>query len=130
MIFVREGHNEPMLYRAATDSWEDLTAPGMALGFVRDYDFEVAGPVLLSEGDILVLYTDGVPEARNGSGEQYETDRFREVVRSRRTRPAEEIVDCVVREVEQFQASKDFDDDLTIIVVKVTGEGPPPIPRR
>ena len=49
-------------------------------------------------------------------------ERFRELVRARRTRSAEEIVEHVVREVSQFQGSEDFDDDLTLIVVKVTGE--------
>jgi sigma-B regulation protein RsbU (phosphoserine phosphatase) len=122
--YVRAGHNEPILYRAATDEFTDLTAPGMALGFVRDYEYEVVGPVELEPGDILVLYTDGIPEARNenGDGEQFEMGRMKEIVRRMKTRSAREIVDALVREVSEFTGSEEFEDDLTLIVARVTSE--------
>jgi phosphoserine phosphatase RsbU/P len=122
MRYVRAGHNEPLLYRAAEDRFDELRAPGMALGFVRDYEFEVAGPVMIDPGDILILYTDGIPEARDASGEQYGMERFEELLRAWRTRPAEEIVDSVVREVAEFTGSEMFEDDVTLIVIKATGD--------
>jgi len=118
--YVRAGHNEPLLYRAATGKFEELRAPGMALGFVRDYDFLVAGPVSIEPGDILILYTDGIPEARDASGEQYGMERFQEVLDAWRSRPAQEIVDRVVHEVAAYTGSDVFEDDLTLIVAKAT----------
>lgn len=124
--YVRAGHNEPVLFHGDTGEFEELRAPGMALGFVRDYNFELAGPVTVKSGDILILYTDGVPEARDATGEQYGMERFQEIIRAWRSRPAEEIVDRVVRGVAEFSGSEVFEDDLTLIVIKATGVGPGP----
>ncbi|MEN8151781.1 MAG: GAF domain-containing SpoIIE family protein phosphatase [Planctomycetota bacterium] len=116
--YVRAGHNEPLLYRAALSEFEELSGPGMGLGILRDYEYKVSEPVTLAEGDILLLFTDGIPEARNG-GEQFGMDRLRRVIEARRTRSAREIVDSVVRDVREFAESDQFEDDLTLIVVKV-----------
>lgn len=124
--FVRAGHNEPLLLRGDTGEFEELRAPGMALGFVRDYDFELAGPLTIRPGDMLILYTDGIPEARNAAGDQYGMERFQEVLNARRSRPAREIVDRVVREVADYTGSLGFDDDLTLIIAKATEDGVPP----
>ncbi|MCU0726822.1 MAG: SpoIIE family protein phosphatase, partial [Planctomycetes bacterium] len=122
--YVRAGHNAPLLYHAAEDFFEELEAPGgMALGFVRDSRFEVAGPLTLKTGDILVLYTDGIPEARNARGELFGLKRMRDIVRTRRTRPSKEIVDVMMREVGEFSTKVGAEDDLTLIVLRVTEEG-------
>jgi len=120
--YVRAGHNEPLLYRPAESGFRELTAPGMALGFVRDYEYEVAGPVELLPGDILILYTDGIPEARNRGKEQFGMARFQEIVESYRTRSSREIVEGIVRRVRDFAGQEQFEDDLTLIVVKVAGD--------
>jgi sigma-B regulation protein RsbU (phosphoserine phosphatase) len=117
---VKAGHNDPVVYRRATEGFEELQAPGMALGFVRDYAYEVAGPVELHPGDVLLLYTDGIPEARNQAKDQFGMERMLEIVRARRTRPAREIVEGIVREVAEFIGENPYDDDLTLIVAKVT----------
>lgn len=128
--YVKAGHNEPIVYRAATDAFEELAAPGMALGFLRDNDYEVAGPVLFSPGDILLLYTDGIPEARNREKEQFGMERMLDVLKARRSRPAKEIVDGIIRAVTEFAGARGFEDDLTLIVVKILDENPAPAARR
>ena len=74
----------------------------------------------LEPGDILILYTDGIPEARDASGEQYGMERFQEILNAWRSRPAEEIVDRIVRDVAAYTGSDVFEDDLTLIVAKAT----------
>ncbi|MHC4472828.1 MAG: PP2C family protein-serine/threonine phosphatase [Planctomycetota bacterium] len=122
LYYVKAGHNDPILYRRESNEFEELKAPGMALGFVRDYAYEVAGPVELFPGDILLLYTDGIPEARSTLKEQFGMERMCEIVRGKRTRPASEIVEGIVREVAEFIGDNPYDDDLTLIVTKVNEE--------
>jgi sigma-B regulation protein RsbU (phosphoserine phosphatase) len=122
LSYVKAGHNDPVIYRPGSDSFEELEAPGMALGFVRDYTYEVAGPVQLEPGDVLLLYTDGIPEARNAEKEQFEMERMMEIVRAKRTRPAREIVESIMRGVADFLGETPYDDDLTLIVTKVNEE--------
>jgi len=120
--YVRAGHNEPLLYRAATDEFEELSGPGMGLGILRDYDYRVSEPVSLAEGDVLLLFTDGIPEARDletDGKEQFGMDRLQEAIRAKRSRSAREIVESVVRGVREFAGNDQFEDDLTLIVVKV-----------
>ena len=87
-----------------------------------DEDYRVSDPVGLKEGDVLLLFTDGIPEAReleSDSKEQFGMDRLREVIRGKRSRSSREIVESVVREVREFARDDQFEDDLTLIVVKV-----------
>lgn len=121
--FVKAGHNEPVIYRAGKDAFEEIDAPGMALGFLRDFEYEVAGPVSLETGDVLLLYTDGIPEARNAEKEQFGMERMLAALRARRTRSAKEIAEGIHREVAEFAGRRGFEDDLTLIVVKVLEPG-------
>ena len=120
--YIRAGHNEPLLYRAARDEFEELSGPGMGLGILRDYEYRVSEPISLEEGDVLLMFTDGIPEARNPESEgkeQFGMDRLMSVIRSKRSRSAREIVESIVREVTEFVGQDSFEDDLTLIVVKV-----------
>ncbi len=122
--YVRAGHDAPLLYHSSEDFFEELESPGAnALGFERDARFEVAGPMSLRPGDILVLYTDGIPETRNATGELFGLKRLRSVVRTFRSRPAREIVDAVFREVSEFSGGTQAEDDLTLIVGKILDDG-------
>jgi len=120
--YVRAGHNEPLLYRADSDGFEELSGPGMGLGILRDYEYKVSEPVALEKGDVLLLFTDGIPEARNtevDGKEQFGMERLQDVIRSKQGRSAREIVTSVVRSVREFAGQGQFEDDLTLIVVKV-----------
>lgn len=77
--------------------------------------------VALEEGDIVVLYTDGIVECAKEDGEQYGTDRMLNTVRSVSDLPACEIRDHLFREVRGFSSIPGQQDDMTAVVVKVRG---------
>ncbi|MCA9224138.1 MAG: serine/threonine-protein phosphatase, partial [Planctomycetales bacterium] len=77
--------------------------------------------VALEEGDIVVLYTDGIVECAKENGEQYGTDRMLNTVRSVSNLPACEIRDHLFREVRGFSSIPGQQDDMTAVVVKVRG---------
>ena len=73
----------------------------------------------MEPGDVLVWYTDGLTEAENQAGEEFGPRKIFDIVRSNRDASAQEIVDLLYQEVINFSGRDTFDDDLTIMVLKV-----------
>src|ERR1035438_9829176 len=72
----------------------------------------------LDRGDMLVLYTDGVTEANNAAYEEFDEERFIEVLKANRTLPATGIVQAVIHAVTGFAAGAPQADDITLLVAK------------
>jgi serine phosphatase RsbU (regulator of sigma subunit) len=68
------------------------------------------------EGDKLLLFTDGVTEARNATGEEFGDERLQHCVRAYRGRSAAELRTTILNEVTQF-CGDNFDDDAALMVV-------------
>jgi len=117
--YVNAGHNPGFLYRAAADRFDSLDATGPLLGTLQTVSFKER-TVEIAPGDVLVLYTDGVTEAMNGSQEFFGEERLQEVVRRRKAEPAALVVRGIWDAVREFRQG-DQDDDLTIVVLKGTG---------
>jgi sigma-B regulation protein RsbU (phosphoserine phosphatase) len=117
--YVNAGHNPGFLYRAAADRFDSLDATVPLLGTLQTVSFKER-TVEIAPGDVLVLYTDGVTEAMNGSQEFFGEERLQEVVRRRKAEPAALVVRGIWDAVREFRQG-DQDDDLTIVVLKGTG---------
>ena len=77
-------------------------------------------------GDIVVFYTDGVTEAENPFGEEFGFERLAEVVRQGSSLSAEDLMSNVYDAAGNF-CSDDFNDDVTILVVKCDFETSPTV---
>ena len=108
------GHNPALLVRANSNEPAWLRTPGTALGLRRKSTFEQA-ELILAEGDRLVLYTDGVTEARNPEGDEFGEQRLFETIRTAGDCSAREIVDDVLAAIHQFAAGTVQHDDITLI---------------
>jgi len=115
--FSNAGHNPPLLLRKSGELVE-LVEGGLALGVDLNARYEER-PIGLNRGDILVFYTDGVTEALNAAGEQFETARLIKAVRENAQRRASELVRMIAEEVQSFKADEFILDDLTIMILKV-----------
>ncbi len=120
IMYVRAGHNEPLIYRRAEDRFEELAEGGIALAVIDDAEFEATGPIPLPAGDILFLYTDGIVEATNADGEQFGMDRAKDMIREHRDAPAREIVDLLHRAAQDHIGTDERQDDLTLVLAKAT----------
>ncbi len=116
--YVRAGHNAPLLYRRATDTFDELDAPGVALGMVRGFRYRIAEPVRIGPGDILFLYTDGIIESMNAKKEQFEIERVADILRKNRDRPVKEICETLSAAVADFTDHAPPQDDLTVVVAR------------
>jgi len=75
---------------------------------------------ILTPGDVLVIYTDGVSEAgesAEGDSEEFGEQRLVEAIRQRQKRSAGKILDGILREVQQF-SPEEQGDDMTLIVAR------------
>jgi serine phosphatase RsbU (regulator of sigma subunit) len=70
----------------------------------------------LEQDDLVVLYTDGITEARNLGGAQYGLERLGEVVQRNRRRPIEEVRDAVLDDVSSWAARRE--DDATLVLLR------------
>lgn len=111
------GHNPPLCLRSARRVVEELPAPGYLLGAFRGIEF-TEQETILDAGDVLVLYTDGVSEARDDERQFFGEERLKTAVLSAADRSAEEIVQVIVTAVTDFTGPVDQADDLTILVAK------------
>jgi serine phosphatase RsbU (regulator of sigma subunit)/ligand-binding sensor protein len=114
--YANAGHNRPVLYHA--DRTSQLESSGMVCGVLADNTYHESD-VQLESGDILLLYTDGLNEARNPDHGFFGLERTRRVILDNRERPAAEIVAMLRDEVRKFADSREQSDDLTLVLIKV-----------
>ena len=115
------GHEPPLLRKASTGKVTENEVPGMAVGvdkggvfsrIVKDHQIE------LEDGDILLLYTDGLIEALNTDGEEFGFDRFVTAFETAEGKSAEAVLDSVISEIEEFSKGTNATDDITLIAVE------------
>lgn len=119
LTYANAGHNPPLLFRREDGQVRArrLARTGLPVGLFKDQTWE-RGSVQLEEGDVLVLYTDGLTEAQTVDFEPFGEDRLCEVVLAYFEEPAETIQRAVVGAVRDFVAGAPQHDDLTLLVVR------------
>jgi sigma-B regulation protein RsbU (phosphoserine phosphatase) len=118
LVWSRAGHDPAMLYDPATDCFVELLGPGLPLGVLPDHVYSEQSCPGLRPGQVLLLGTDGIWEARNLTDEMYGKDRLREVVRRHAGGTAADLVAAVHADVAAFQAGSPRDDDITVVALK------------
>ena len=116
--YVNAGHNPPFLIRS-TGTVERLDKGGIILGIMKALVPYQEGEVVLSGGDVLVLFTDGVSESMNSSGEEWGEEKMEEILLSRNGDTAETILSTVVDAVKEHSRDTAQYDDITLVVLKV-----------
>lgn len=117
--WVRAGHEPPLLYRATTDSFSQLDGSGLVLGIESSYAYEEHVTENLLPGDILLIGTDGISEARNKNDEFFGRKRIQKCLRQRAQKTAKEMQVALLSELELFCAGHKQEDDVTLVIIKV-----------
>ncbi len=115
--YANAGHNAPLCLRQASGAVEELPARGYLLGAFRGVSFSEEETVL-EVGDALVLYTDGINEARDAEGRFFGEERLKRAVAAAGDCHAEEIVRRIVTAVGDFTGAVGQADDMTLLVAK------------
>jgi sigma-B regulation protein RsbU (phosphoserine phosphatase) len=120
MSWVRAGHDPAIWYDPMTDQFEELHGDGIALGVNETHQFVQYQKSGLKEGQILLLSTDGLWETQNPAGSMFGKDRICEIIRQEANTSAREILDAIVLELEHFRQDLEPEDDITLVVIKVS----------
>jgi sigma-B regulation protein RsbU (phosphoserine phosphatase) len=123
LIYINAGHNPPIVFRRKRI--EQLTEGGPVLGPLPDRHYN-RGVTQLEPGNILVLYTDGILEAKNGAEEEFGMGRIISLVRQNSRASAKTIATRLIQAVRQFHEDLPQQDDMTLVVVKYLKPGPEP----
>ncbi len=128
--FVHAGtHEVALIYRADKNEVEEIHGTIDRTGFLGLSEFVVStqslGEFKLDKNDILVLYSDGVIEAKSVTGEQYDIERLKALIQTHHEKHPDEIISELKTELERWAREGDmkshgghFADDVTVIVMK------------
>ncbi len=113
--YCNAGHNPPYLLRAHAEP-QPLRNTGIPLGIERDTSW-TAETVRLEPDDLLVLYTDGITEAQNASGELFDVERLLDAAGSCPEHTALAVQDAILVAVDRFVGDAAQFDDLTLMTL-------------
>jgi PAS domain S-box-containing protein len=123
LVHASAGHPAAVVIRASGETKAQLRRTSGPLGFPMRQPPTSAAPMRLEPGDVLLLYTDGILEARRGpdhpdAGEEFGIQRVLATLREHVNEPAADIVRSLCQAAMDFVAPGTIEDDLTLLVVK------------
>jgi len=119
--YARAGHCPVLYYHAEKNCAEFFKDKGIALGMVRNksytnfiqaYEFEY------KPNDIMVLYTDGITEAKNNKNDEFGYDRLATILLEVKVLDPKQIQDHLIRNLYEFSGTNNINDDYTTMIVK------------
>jgi len=116
LTYANAGQCTPWLLRSGGEL-EPLESTSPPLGLLPDSDF-AAARTEMRPGDRLIVYSDGVTEARNEAGEFFGSKRLREIIRSAAGEPCGQMLAKIRESVAEFTGGAEPDDDVTAVVVE------------
>lgn len=115
--FASAGHNPPYLLCSQEDECTELPIMGPIIGISPDMEYGY-DTIQLSPGDILVMFTDGLVDARHNE-DFFGEERLQKAILENRNASAAALTSAVIKEVNDFQCGLPQTDDITLVVMKV-----------
>ncbi|MEQ8843835.1 MAG: SpoIIE family protein phosphatase [Phycisphaerales bacterium] len=121
MAWASAGHDPPMVYRAGRGAFDELDGGGLPLGLFGEQQYSTDGAEPLQPGDVVVLATDGLWEAKMDDGEFYGKERLEAVIREAAGGTAEAIAVAIRSDHRRLCGGHSQADDITFVVAKRLG---------
>lgn len=117
LIYSNAGHNPPYLVRGRqTILVQELVRTGIPIGVERSTRWGQSS-VTMQPGDLLILYTDGIPEAQNAEGEFYTAQALLDTIKKNLDRTAEAMQSRILQSIEDFVGEAPQADDITLMLI-------------
>jgi sigma-B regulation protein RsbU (phosphoserine phosphatase) len=117
-LYSNAGHNPPMFYSKKSKSISLLQPTGPLLGPAPNSKYETDS-INFHEGDLLVIYSDGIIDSANEKYEFYEEERLKKIIMKTAHLTPKEIVQNIIDDVIKFSTSESsYQDDKTLVVIK------------
>ncbi|MCI1187951.1 SpoIIE family protein phosphatase [Hymenobacter sp. DH14] len=129
-VFARAGHCHTLYYHAMREEVFYFESQGLGLGIIRNdsYEKHIKNQFYdYSPGDVMVIYTDGIVEARGGDGtDEYGEDRLKLRLEESYFQEAHDIKNFILDDLNAFTSGHPIHDDQTLLVIKFKSAQPLP----
>jgi sigma-B regulation protein RsbU (phosphoserine phosphatase) len=115
--FINAGHNPAYVFRSATSKIERLVSDLFPLGMFDTAPYQ-SSIFHLDAGDTLVVYSDGLTDARNRQAEMFGEDRLLELIRQQAPSGSQALEQVLLKAIEEFTQGMPQTDDITFVVLK------------
>ncbi|GHM99984.1 hypothetical protein WSM22_14740 [Cytophagales bacterium WSM2-2] len=122
--YSRAGHCPVLYFHKGDEKAIYLKDKGAALGMIRSKDycnFVETNEIKYTPGDTMVLYTDGITEAKSAKGEEFGNDRLADALNEMPDASAKEIENNIIKKVYEFSGKNSLNDDYTLMTIKFRG---------
>ena len=116
--WVNAGHDPAMIYDRQSGKFEELAGNSLPLGVSKAAVYQKLDREI-KPGQMIMIGTDGIWEAQNPQGEMFGKERFKDVIRQHADQSARDIIQAVIKQVDNFRYPLDKTDDVTLVVVKI-----------
>jgi phosphoserine phosphatase RsbU/P len=114
--YTNGGHNAPFLIRA--DGTHELLERGGTVVGAFDFARYEEAATALAPGDLLLIYSDGISEAQNATGEEFGDERLLQLGLRYRELSADDLRRVIFDEIEEWSGGRERDDDQTVVILK------------
>ena len=115
-VFSNAGHNPPVLVKPDGE-YRFVEYGDLPLGMFRDMHYHQHF-IRFEKGQVMVIYTDGITEATNETGEEFGQERLAKRILEGIELPAKELIDHIRKGVADFTERKFLDDDGTLFIIR------------
>ncbi len=116
IFYCNAGHNEPILMDN-NKNVKRIKEGGIVVGVMPDYPY-IEKSVEFQQGEMFVLYSDGITEAMTKAEEEFGEERLIELIKNNMNASAEELIEIILKVVNDFAGDVPQMDDMTIVVLK------------
>jgi sigma-B regulation protein RsbU (phosphoserine phosphatase) len=116
VTYVNAGHNPPYVVRA-DGAVEECPSTGLPVGMIEGIPYG-SGAFTLERGDLVALYSDGIPETQRVDDEQYGEERFKELLVQQRSGGLPDLFARLQAELAEFRGAAAIGDDVTLVTVR------------
>ncbi len=116
LCYCNAGHDTPFLF-SNSGKLQRLSSDSLVLGMMEEFPYN-ENTIPFNKGDVLVVYSDGVTEAKNIADEQFGEERLEKVIEEHRDASADTIIAGITEAVRSHMGNTEPMDDITMVVVK------------
>ncbi len=121
LCYANAGHNDPFLFSLAQPGPQPLKTGGIMLGLFPNFPFQ-EDTIPLQPGDLLLIYSDGITEAKNVLEKDFGEERLIDLVQKNLEQPAGDLIERIIAEVKAFAGAAPQHDDITLMVIRRIAE--------
>lgn len=126
-VFARAGHCHTLYYHSIKEEVSYFQTAGLGLGIIRHggYEKHIKNQFYdYNPGDVMVIYTDGIVEARNAAQDEYGEERLQRMLEESYYLDADQIKAHILADLHEFTTAQPMHDDQTLLVIKFRSTQP------